>query len=100
MLGRLHIWEISNASSNGTPKTALAVEFRWACFSPELGRDVNQSSEPYNRTESRLPFPNAQKERDFAFSRLSLADDESDGASFPPNLNPVGMGVPFMGPDI
>lgn len=52
-----------------------------------------------------FPLPKPQNERDLAFSRRSLAAAEaaaaaSTGPSFPPNLNPEGMGAPLSGPEI
>ena len=46
-----------------------------------------------------MVFPKPQKERDLAFSLLSL---EAAAASEekPPNLKPDGIGAPFIGPEI
>ena len=76
--GRLAISATSSDSSNGTPNT-LRGTAGMALLS--AGR------------------PKFQNERDFAFSRRSLMETSGLGASLPPNLNPAGMGAPFMGPE-
>jgi hypothetical protein len=74
----------------------------WGCdLSPFQSNIVSQE---FIELVDHLPFafPKPQKDRDFAFSRRSLAAAvaSADGASFPPNLKPDGIGAPLSGPEI